>query len=268
VAGHLIECGTQACGGFSTDWLDLPENGNIGFPVVEISEDGSCVVTKPPGTGGAVNLRTVKEQLLYEVGDPGKYLSPDATVSFLDLSAEEIGKDRVAVRGAKGRAPTSQYKVSATYRDGFKAHATITIFGRNAVAKARCAGENILRQLERDGITFDRSLVECLGSGASVAGVKIDNSGDNLMETVLRVSVADTRREAIEHFTKKIASLVTADPQGVTGYSGGRSKVQAVFGYWPCLIDKNLVQPKVDMHSSIEATADSDHPSGASATLN
>jgi len=293
IAGHLIECGTQACGGFSTDWLELPDNGNIGFPIVEISEDGSCVVTKPKGTGGGINLRTVKEQLLYEVGDPGNYLSPDATVSFLDLDVKEIGQDRVSVRGAKGRAPSSQYKVSATYHDGFKAHAMITIFGRNAVAKARKAGENILRQLEEQGIKFERSLVECLGSGASVPGVKIDNGAggsratstggpegresgservnhpEELMETVLRVSVADSNRGNVEQFTKKIAALVTAGPQGVTGYSAGRPKIQAVFGYWPCLIDKELIEPKIDMLSSVEAAvsaAYSPHAGGTPAT--
>jgi len=247
IAGDLIECGTQACGGFFTDWLELPDNGNIGFPIVEIYDDGSCIVTKPEGTGGRVNLPTVKEQLLYEVGDPGNYISPDATVSFLDLEVEQVGRDRVRVSGAKGRAPTSQYKVSATYRDGFKAHAMITIFGRDAVKKARQCGENILRQLEEQGIKFERSLVECLGSGASVAGIKIPDVSDQLLETVLRVSVADPRRAAVEHFTKKIPPLVTAGPQGVTGYSAGRPKVQAVFGYWPTLIDKNLVDPKVEL---------------------
>src|SRR5688572_20810542 len=119
VAGHLIECGTQACGGFSTDWLDLPHVHNIGFPIVEMAADGSCVVTKTCGSGGAVTVQTVKEQLLYEIGDPGKYLSPDATVSFLTLRLEQIGPDRVLISGATGRAPPSTYKVSATYRDGF-----------------------------------------------------------------------------------------------------------------------------------------------------
>ncbi len=99
VAGHLIECGTQVTGGISTDWLHLPDVANIGYPIVEVSEDGSCVVTKPVGTGGRVNERTVKEQLLYEIGDPGNYLSPDATVSFLTLGVRDEGNDRVRVSG-------------------------------------------------------------------------------------------------------------------------------------------------------------------------
>lgn len=249
IAGHLIECGTQACGGFSTDWLELPNTANIGFPIVEVDDAGSCIVTKPRDTGGRVTINMVKEQLLYEVGDPGNYLSPDATVSFLGLKLEEVGKDRVQVSGAKGKPPTSNYKVSATYRDGYKAHAMITIFGRNAVEKARRCGENVLAQLKGGGITFARSLVECLGSGASVAGVNVSASA-NILETVLRISVADPRKDVVEHFTKKIAALVTAGPQGVTGYSAGRPKVQAVFGYWPCLIEKSLVYPQVEILSS------------------
>jgi hypothetical protein len=241
VAGHLLECGTQACGGFSTDWLDLPDPTNIGFPFVEMHEDGTFVITKPPGTGGRVDLRTIKEQLLYEIGDPANYLSPDVTVSLLGISLREVGENRVEVKGAIGSAPPPSYKVSATYRDGFKAHAMITIFGRDATKKARLCGEGILGRLEKSGHTFERSLVECLGAGASI---QIHDKSD-LLETVLRVSVADKNRASVERFTKEIASLVTWGPQGVTGYSGGRAKVQDVFGYHPCLIDKQLVQEKM-----------------------
>ncbi len=123
IAGHLIECGTQVTGGISTDWLEIPDPANMGFPIVEVSSDGTCVVTKPRRTGGVVNERTVKEQLLYEIGDPDNYLSPDVTVSFLSLQVSEEKKNRVRVSGARGRAPTSSYKVSASYRDGFWAQA-------------------------------------------------------------------------------------------------------------------------------------------------
>ncbi len=244
VAGHLIECGAQATGGFSTDWLRLPKPDEIGFPIAEISANGSCVITKPKGTGGAVNLRTVKEQLLYEIGDPGRYLSPDVTVSFLSLSVKEIGKNRVEIKGARGKSPTSSHKVSATYRDGFKAHGTLTIFGRDAVKKARRCGEVILQRIRRAGYKLERSLVECLGTGASVQGIagKVDES--DLLETVLRISVADSRREAVERFTKELAPLITSGPQGVTGYAVGRPRVQPVFGYWPCLIEKSAVKPE------------------------
>lgn len=245
VAGHLIECGTQATGGFSTDWLDLPDNHALGFPIVEVSADGSCIVTKPAGTGGAVTMPIVKEQLLYEIGDPGNYLSPDVTVSFLTLRVEAAGENRVRVSGATGRAPTDSYKVSATYRDGYKAHGQLTIFGHDAVRKARHAGEGILRRLQDRGCLYRETLIECLGTGASVRGLVSRMSDTHLVETVLRVSVAADTKELVERFTKEIAPLVTCGPQGVTGYATGRPKVLPIFGYWPCLIRKSLVKPIV-----------------------
>lgn len=242
VAGHLIECGTQACGGFSTDWLDVPDPENIGYPVAEVFDDGSCVITKPPGTGGTVSVQTVKEQLLYEIGDPGKYLSPDATVSFLTLKVADDGADRVRISGATGRPPPESLKVSATYRDGYKAHGMITIFGHDAVRKARRAGEAVIKRLANAGYTYDRHLVECLGTGASVRGLVSRMSDTHLLETVLRISVADPSREAVERFTKEIAPLITSGPQGVTGYAHGRASVVPVFGYWPTLVPRALVR--------------------------
>ncbi len=244
VAGHLIECGTQACGGFSTDWLNLPDAHEIGFPIAEVAADGSCVLAKPAGTGGVVTLQTVKEQLLYEIGDPGNYLSPDATVSFLTLHLAAAGGDRVSVAGATGRPPPPTYKVSASYRDGFKAHGMLTVFGHDAVKKARHAGEAILHRLAARGCTFRETLVECLGTGASVRGIVSRMSDTHLVETVLRISVAADTRAPVERFTKEIASLVTSGPQGVTGYATGRPKVLPIFGYWPCLIERTLVEPK------------------------
>lgn len=247
VAGHLIECGTQACGGFSTDWLGVAGNHDIGFPVAEVSADGSCVLTKPAGTGGAVTVPTVKEQLLYEIGDPGNYLSPDVTVSFLTLKVEQVGADRVRISGATGRPPSSAYKVSAAYRDGYKAHGMLTVFGHDAVKKARHAGEGILRRLREDGCVFREHLIECLGTGASVRGIASRVSDTHLIETVLRVSVAADTKDPVERFTREIAPLVTCGPQGVTGYATGRPKVLPVFGYWPCLIPRTVVQPTWQM---------------------
>ncbi len=247
VAGHLIECGTQVCGGFSTDWLDLPDNHAIGFPLVEISADGSCVVTKPAGTGGAVTPQTVKEQLLYEIGDPGSYLSPDVSVSFLTLKVEATAENRVRISGATGRAPPPSYKVSATYRDGYKAHGMLTVFGHDAVKKARRAGEGLIRRLQENGCVYREHLIECLGTGASVRGIASRVSDTHLIETVLRVSVAADTKDPVERFTKEIAPLVTCGPQGVTGYTSGRPKVMPIFGYWPCLIDRSLVQPTVKL---------------------
>jgi hypothetical protein len=247
VAGHLIECGTQVTGGFSTHWLSLPDLVNIGFPIAEVMQDGSCVITKPAGTGGQVSLRTVKEQLLYEIGDPGKYLSPDVTVSFLSLALKEVGTNRVQITNAKGSAPTDSYKVSATFENGYKAHGMLTIFGNDAVKKAQLCGQIVLERLQNAGFTFQRSLIECLGTGASVGGILRDAASEQVMETVLRISVADPRREAVERFAKELAPLITSGPQGVTGYASGRPKVQTIFGYWPCLIEKSQVTMEVKL---------------------
>jgi hypothetical protein len=247
IAGHLIECGTQACGGFSTDWLHLPNVHDVGFPIVEISEDGSCVITKPEGSGGAVTLQTIKEQLLYEIGDPGNYLSPDARVSFLTVHVDQVGAERVRVFGATGMPPPSTYKVSATYRDGFKAHGQLTVFGHDAVKKARHAGEALLRKLHERGCEFRETLVECLGTGASVRGIVSRMSDIHLVETVLRVSVAASERGPVDRFAQEIAPLVTCGPQGITGYATGRPKVLPIFGYWPCLIERDLVQPAFEI---------------------
>lgn len=171
VAGHLIECGTQVTGGISTNWLNITDPAHIGFPVVEMHADGSCIVTKPKGTGGRVNFETVKEQLLYEIGDPGRYLSPDATISFLSLRLEQDGIDRISITGAKGTAPPPTYKVSATYRDGFKAEGMIVIFGPDAGKKARLCGEIILERVRNAGYKIPNAHIECIGEGDVVPGI-------------------------------------------------------------------------------------------------
>lgn len=244
IAGHLIECGTQVTGGISTNWLDLPDPANIGYPIVEIAPDGSCIVTKPPHTGGRVTEQTVKEQLLYEIGDPDNYLSPDATVSFLTLRVEDQGYDRVRISGASGQPPPPTYKVSATYAAGFRASGTLAIFGRDAVTKARRCGQIVLDRLRSAGKEPQHYLAECLGAGDIVPGVR---SQPDTIEVILRLSAADERREIIEHFTRQIAPLVTTGPQGTTGYAEGRPRVHDAIGYWPTLIPRELVRPVVEV---------------------
>lgn len=245
VAGHLIECGTQATGGIYTDWLDLPDLENLGYPVAEIQPDGRCVITKPPGTGGRVDEAIIKEQLLYEIGDPACYRSPDCTVSFLGLEVRETGHDRVEVLGAEGLPPTGKYKVSATYLDGYKAEGMLTVVGNRAVDKARRAGEVILKRLENNGFRPERTCVEVVGAGDTAPGVLPPRT--DLQECVLRVAVADQNREVLERFARELAPLVTAGPQGITGYTSGRPAIRRVFAYWPCLIDASLVRTQMEI---------------------
>ncbi|MFM9964416.1 MAG: acyclic terpene utilization AtuA family protein [Planctomycetaceae bacterium] len=249
VAGHLIECGTQVTGGISTDWLSVPNAERIGFPIVEVAEDASFIVTKPRGTGGCVNEQTVKEQLVYEIGDPGEYLSPDVSVSFLSLQVVEESPDRVRVSDAVGRPAPATYKISATYRGGFRAAGELTIYGVDAVAKARRAGQTVLDRLRHQGVTFRESVVECLGAGACHPRGTPANAAEQLTETVLRIAVADDSLAAVERFSRELMPLITAGPPGTTGYAAGRPRVQPVFRYWPCLIERDRITPRVDVLS-------------------
>jgi hypothetical protein len=236
IAGHLIECGTQVTGGISSNWLLLDRKAFIGFPIAEVEETGDCTITKPDGTDGIVDEQTVKEQLLYEIEDPENYLSPDVIVSFLNLELEETGKDRIRITGAAGRSPSEMLKISATFRDGFRAEGLLIIVGDEAVLKAKLCGEILRQRIQHAGYALEQTRIECLGSGDATLGLL--SSRRDLKECVLRVCVKDHRREAVDRFTKEVASLVASGPQGVTGYTTGRPKVRPVFGFWPCLVRK------------------------------
>lgn len=239
VAGHLIECGTQVTGGFSTNWLKVPNPANIGYPIANIEDDGSCTIFKPKGTGGEITEMTIKEQLVYEIGDPANYLSPDVTASFLNVAV-----DGCKVFGATGKPPPDTYKVSATYRDGYKCEAMIVIYGENALEKAKKCGDIVLQRLEQQGWKLERTKIECLGTGDVVPGIW---QNKNTNECVLRIAVADHRLEALECFSREIAPLVTSGPQGVTGYTTGRPKIRPVFGYKPLSIPRAEVRPIVEI---------------------
>ena len=246
VAGHLIECGVQVTGGISTDWLQLEDPISIGFPIVEIHEDGQFIVTKPDGTGGTVTVQTVTEQLLYEIGDPGKYLSPDLTVSFLNLQLEQAGPNRVHVSGASGAPPTDSYKVSATYHDGYRAASLLTIFGHDAVAKARHCGEIVLARMKAAQMNWRDAVVQCIGQGACADGVFTSSDHEPLREVGFRIALEAEERDVVEYFSRQMIPLVTAGPQGTTGYAKGRPRVHPIFRYWPCLIGREFVKPTVE----------------------
>jgi hypothetical protein len=245
VAGHLIECGAQATGGL---WINADEAtrlGDVGYPIAEVAEDGSFTITKPEGTGGAVNVETVSEQLLYEVADPARYYTPDVVADFTTVRLTEKGPDVVAVTGGTANGVTDTYKVSIAYRDGFMSAGTLVIAGPNAVAKARMSGQVLLERLRHAGFTFAASNVEILGGGDCVPGVV--KGATDPPEVVLRVAVRDPRKDAVERFTKEFAPLVTAGFAGTTGYTTGRPPVREVFAYWPALIRKSAVMPRVEV---------------------
>jgi hypothetical protein len=219
---------------------------NVGYPIVEIDPSGLFRVTKPPNTGGRVNRETVAEQLLYEVVDPASYLTPDVTADFISVQLSEPEPDVVEVSVARGQPATNSYKVSIAYRDGYTASGTLVVVGPDARAKARLSGEMILERLRRSGWTSEHSNIECLGAGDSVPGVLSGPASPP--EVVLRISVRDSRKAAVERFTKEFAPLVTSGPPGITGYTGGRPQVREVFAYWPALVDKKSISPQVQLH--------------------
>lgn len=249
VAGHLIECGSQATGGFYTHWDEI-ELADVGYPIVQIADDASCVLTKPASSGGRVNRETVTEQLVYEIGDPAHYLTPDVDVDFTTIEVADLGGDCVAVRGATGRPAPDQYKVSLTYRAGYFASGQMLCYGRDAAKKAQTCAALILDRLRAAGCEMDRSHIECLGAGDAVPGLQPPPS--DLREVMLRLTVRDRRREAVERFTREFAPLTTSGPAGLAGYAGSRPQVRPIFAYWPALIPKQLVASRHETRTAAE----------------
>jgi hypothetical protein len=245
VAGHLLECGAQATGGLWCGWQALPDYADIGYPIAELAPDGAFTLTKPDGTGGRVNRETVAEQLLYEVGDPAAYLTPDVVVDFTTLALADAGPDAVRVTGARGRPATDSYKVSLAYRDGWTAAGTLVIAGPEATRKARLCGDVILARLRQAGTLPELHHVELLGAGECLPAAA--RPAHDPPEIVLRVAVRDARRSVVERFTRELAPLVTSGPPGITGYTTGRPTVREVFAYWPTLIAKSAVQASVEL---------------------
>ena len=248
VAGHLIECGAQVTGGYSVDW-EKYDLANVGYPIAELSADGNAVITKPSGSGGAVNRRTVVEQLVYEIGDPQHYLTPDVDCNFTTVEVDEIGTDRVAVKNATGRPATDTYKVSLAYRDGWMASGQLLVYGHDCREKASKCGEIILERCKLAGFDLARTHVELLGYGGGVPGAWFWRKYQSPGELVLRVTAHDPRREAIECFSRQFAPLITSGPAGLAGYAAGRPQVRPVFAYWPTLMPKSLVQPQVEVRT-------------------
>jgi hypothetical protein len=247
LAGHIIECGAQASGGnCQFDWQNIPDMANVGFPIAEASPDGSFVITKHEGTGGRVNVPSVKEQLVYEMGDPHEYITPDCVADFTTIHLEDAGADRVRVHGIKGRPATDSLKVSISYSAGFKAVGTLVYAWPDAYQKAKAADQILRARLDKLGLKFDQVLTEFVGASATHGPLAGEPSND-APEVQLRVGVRGPDRSAIERFTKEIAPLILTGPPAVTGFAGGRPKVEEIVAYWPALIPKEVISPKVEV---------------------
>jgi hypothetical protein len=247
IAGHIIECGAQSSGGnCQYDWRTIPDLANVGFPIVEATPDGSFIVTKHEGTGGRVDVPGIKEQLLYEMGDPHEYITPDCVADFTTIQLEDAGRDRVRVFGIRGRPATEFLKVSISYSAGYKAVGTLVYSWPDAYDKAQAADKILRARLERLGLHFDQVLTEYVGANATHGALAGEPSPD-LAEVQLRVGVRGADRNAVERFTKEIAPLILTGPPGVTGFAGGRPKVEEIVAYWPALIPKTEINPRVEV---------------------
>jgi hypothetical protein len=252
VAGHINECGAQASGGNSLiEWRSVPDLANVGYPIIEAFPDGSFVVTKHLGTGGRIDVATVKEQLVYEMGDPRSYITPDAIADFTTIHLEPAGENRVRVFGVNGGPPTDMLKVSIAYSAGYKAVGTLVYAWPDAVEKAQAADRVLRERLDRLGLHFDEILTEYVGWNAT-HGPLAGPPPPDLAEVTVRWGVRGESFEAVDRFTKEIAPLVLAGPPSVTGFAGGRPRVQEIVAYWPALIPKREIDPflRVDVQTA------------------
>ena len=247
IAGHINECGAQASGGNAlADWWTMPAMENVGFPIIEAEPSGEFVVTKHDGTGGRVSRATVTEQILYEMGDPSEYITPDVTADFTSIYLNEEGENRVRVSGIRGRPPTDFLKVSIAYSAGWKAVGTLVYAWPDAPAKAREADRILRARLDRLGLEFDEVRTELVGWDATHGHLVGDPPPDH-PEVELRVAVRGPDREAVDRFGRELAPLILTGPPSVTGFGGGRPRPQEIMAFWPALIRKDAVSDLIDV---------------------
>jgi hypothetical protein len=244
VAGHILECGAQCSGGNCLhDWRNIPDLANVGYPIAEARADGSFVITKHPHTGGRVSIPSVSEQLVYEMGDPHAYITPDVVADFTSIRLASDGENRVRVHGITGAPPTPFLKVSIAYRAGFKAVGSLVYSWPDAMEKAQLADRVMRERLDRLGLKFDQVLSEFVGATSTHGSLAGD--GRDAPEVQYRIGVRGGDRAAVERFTREIAPLVLNGPPSVTGFAGGRPKVEEIVAYWPALLDKRAVSTAV-----------------------
>ena len=247
IAGHTVECGAQCTGGNCLiDWESIPDMADIGYPIIEADPDGSFVITKHDGTGGRITVPSIKEQLLYEMGDPHEYITPDCVADFTTIQLEQDGANRVRFSGIKGRPATGFYKVSISYSAGWKAVGSLVYAWPDAYKKAQKADRVLRERFDRLGLKFDKTHTEFLGVNACHGELAGAPSAD-IAEVALRVAVRSEDKRAVERFTREVAPLALNGPPTVTGFGAGRPKTEEIIAYWPALIPKNEVEAHISV---------------------
>ena len=249
VAGHVIECGAQCSGGNClNDWTSIPDLANVGYPIVEARADGTFDLIKHPGTGGRIDVAGVTEQLVYEMGDPREYITPDGVADFTTIQLEQKGKDRVRVSGVRGKPATDKLKVSVAYFYGYKAVGTLVYAWPDALAKAQAADRVLRARLKNLGLEFEAIHTEFVGATATHGQLALDDVDvAEIPEVQLRVGVRARDEAPVDRFTREIAPLILNGPPSVTGFAGGRPKPEEIVAYWPALLDKAMVRPAVEV---------------------
>lgn len=246
VAGHILECGGQASGGnLLADWESVDNLAEIGFPIAEAYPNGEFIITKHENLGGKVSFETVAEQLLYEIGDPKNYITPDCVADFTSIKLEDLGNNKVKVYDVKGFKETDSYKVSCSYQSGYSAVGNLTYSWPQAVTKAKAADKILRKRLENLNLSFDEIRTEIVGYDSCHGPLSKKINEDDINEVILRVAVRSQDFNSVERFGKEIAPLILTGPPSVTGFAGGRPRPSDVVAYWPALIPKELVSPMV-----------------------
>jgi hypothetical protein len=246
VAGHIIECGAQATGGnCQVDWQSIPSMADIGYPIVEAEPDGTFAVTKHAGSGGRVNSHVVKEQLLYELGDPKSYITPDCTADFTTIRLKDDGPDRVRVSGIRGGLSTPFLKVSLSYEWGWKATGTLVYSWPQALEKAQAADRIVRDRLRALGLTYHEIHTEFLGVNACHGPVA--HAPGDPAEVQLRIGVSGQDRRAVDRFTRELIPLVLNGPPSATGFGDGRPPVREVVAYWPALVSRERIATRIEV---------------------
>jgi hypothetical protein len=246
IAGHIVECGAQCTGGnCQVDWTTIPDMANIGYPIVEAEPDGTFAITKHPNTGGRINTHVVKEQLLYELGDPNNYITPDCIADFTSIRLRDEGADRVRVSGIEGRARTNTLKLSIAYSDGYKAIGTLVYSWPQALEKAQAADRIVRARLEQLGLKFDEIYTEYFGANAchGPAAPPVDDPS----EIQIRIGVRGQDKKAVDRFTRELVPLVLNGPPTATGFGDGRPPVREIVAYWPALVPREEIRTSVEV---------------------